>query len=106
MLGVLIYVLLLSYSLLDDESWKWIRSKFGRHDRANKIEQDSVSHFPDEHSDELLHTDINTGLSINEVRTRQAVHGPNEIRRSRNWISSLMRLSVKRTNLLLEVSAS
>lgn len=83
-LGVLLYVLLLGYRLLDNDFWRGIQSTSLRLGKASKTEEDNLSRFADEVPDKLLHIDVKSGLSKKEVLARQEAYGANEIWHSRN----------------------
>ena len=90
-IGLLFYVLLLRYHLLDNACWF----------RQNKYKITHGSH--EDIPDESLHTDIKTGLRHDEVAARRKIYGANEIWSQRNWIRALLKLFIGPANLLVEV---
>ena len=105
-LGLLVYVLLLRYCLLDSDFWKRIQSTYLHLGKPSEAEEDNPLSFAHEVLDRLLHTSVKDGLSKDEVITRQKAYGPNEIWHGRNWVFVLLRLSIGPANLPLEASTA
>ena len=89
-LGPFCYVFLLHYHFLDRRLWK--------------ISPAEASSKSEEELERLFQTDVDTGLTEDQVSERQKKYGPNEILTTRNWFYVLLRLAIGTTNLISEVS--
>ena len=99
-LGPLCYVFLLRYHFLDRRSWK--TTSPGEESSKSRKEQlyDATNRAPES----LLQTEVDVGLTEDQVSERQQRYGPNEIVTTRNWFLVLLRLALENTNPVSEVS--
>ena len=85
------YVLSLSWHLLESTLSK-------------RSDEDAVYDATNKAPNSLLQTDVDMGLTKDEVLKRQKIYGPNEITTSRKWFNVWLRLSAMPKSLVLEVS--
>ena len=96
----LCYVFSLQYHLLDSRSWRTTSPA----EESSKSGEDSLYDATDRAPERLLQTNVDTGLTEDQVSKRQNRYDPNEILVTRNWFYVLLRLALGTTNLVLEVS--
>ena len=85
-----LYVLLLRYCFFTSDLWNGKNSKESSQDYSLDVPE------------RLLQTNVENGLSINEVVARRKIYGLNQIGHSRSWSFILCHLSFGPANLLLE----
>ena len=97
----LCYVLLLHYHFLDSRPWTTSPAE-----ESSKSEEESFYDATNRASESLLQTNVDIGLTEDQVSERQKMYGPNEILlMTRSWVYVLLRLTLRTTNLVPEVSS-
>lgn len=94
------YVFLLHRHFLDSRSWTTSRAE-----KSSKSEAESFDDPTNRAAESLLQTNFDIGLTEDQVSERQKLYGPNEILlMTRSWFYVLLRLVLRTTNLVPEVS--
>lgn len=101
-LGPLCYLFLVNYHLLDSRSWRATSPAEEPSESDEEPIYDTTSRAPER----LLQTEIDIGLTEEQVSERQKKYGPNEIVTTRNWFYVSLQLAFGATNLVLDSSST
>ncbi len=104
-IGPITYHVLSKYSLLEKYKWRRGTSAQEDHDQGCTCTNDSSKCSIHSESSESPDTDIQTGLSSDEVSTRQKMHGLHEIQTGRNWAIWILKFNSNSSQIYILAGA-